>query len=50
MYGLTLIAEGAAASEENSVAQGDQTYDAGASVPMGTAVTVTFATMQVASQ
>ena len=50
MYGLNLIAEGAAASEENSVAQGDQTYDAGASVPMGTAVTVTFATMQVASQ
>lgn len=49
-YGLNLIAEGAAAAEELSFALGDQTYEPGTSVPLGTAVTVTFATMTVASQ
>ena len=50
MYGLNLIAEGAAAAEEVSYALDDQTYEPGTSVPLGTAVTVTFATMEVASQ
>ncbi|MCR5541565.1 MAG: PASTA domain-containing protein [Ruminococcus sp.] len=50
MYGLNLIAEGSAAAEEVSYALGDQTYEPGTSVPLGTAVTVTFATMEVASQ
>ena len=50
MYGLNLIAEGTAASEEGSYAAGDQSYEAGTSVPLGTAVTVTFSPNGVASQ
>ena len=50
MYGLNLIAEGAAAADEVCYAMDDQTYEAGTSVPLGTAVMVTFATMEVASQ
>ncbi|WP_295151761.1 penicillin-binding transpeptidase domain-containing protein [uncultured Ruminococcus sp.] len=50
MYGLNLIAEGAAAADEICYAMDDQTYEAGTSVPLGTAVMVTFATMEVASQ
>lgn len=49
-YGLNLIAEGAAAAEEVSYAMDDQTYEPGTSVPVGTAVKVTFATTIVASQ
>ncbi len=50
MYGLNLIAEGTAASEEGSYAAGDQSYEAGTSVPLGTAVTVTFSPNGIASQ
>ena len=50
MYGLNLIAEGSAAAEEVSYALDDQSYETGTSVPLGTAVTVTFAVMNVASQ
>lgn len=50
LYGLNLIAEGAAAAEAVSYAMDDQTYKPGTSVPLGTAVTVTFATSVVASQ
>ena len=50
MYGLNLIAEGTAAFEEGSYAAGDQSYEAGTSVPLGTAVTVTFSPNGIASQ
>ena len=49
-YGLNLTVEGSAAYEDGSVAQGDQNYSAGQSVPMGTAVSVTFGTTTVGSQ
>lgn len=49
-YGLNLTVEGSGADEETAVAQDDQTYAPGTSVPMGTAVTVTFATTTVGSQ
>ena len=50
MYGLNLIAEGSAAADEVSYAQDDQSYKTGTNVPLGTAVTVTFASTTVASQ
>lgn len=50
MYGLNLTAEGAGSEEENAVAQNDQSYAQGTSVPMGTSVTVTFSTTTVGSQ
>lgn len=50
MYGLNLTAEGSGYEEEGAVAQSDQSISAGQSVPMGTAVTVTFATTTVGSQ
>lgn len=49
-YGLNLTAEGSGYEEEGAVAQDDQSYGAGQSVPMGTAVSVTFATVRVGSQ
>lgn len=49
-YGLNLTAEGSGYEEEGAVAQDDQSYGAGQSVPMGTAVSVTFATVSVGSQ
>jgi stage V sporulation protein D (sporulation-specific penicillin-binding protein) len=49
-YGLNLTVEGSGADEEDAVAQADQSYAAGTTVPMGTAVTVTFATTKVGSQ
>lgn len=50
MYGLNLTVEGSGADEEGAVAQDDQNYAAGTSVPLGTAVSVTFATGTVGSQ
>lgn len=49
-YGLNLTAEGSGSDEEGALAQADQSYAPGTSVPMGTAVTVTFATATVGSQ
>lgn len=49
-YGLNLSASGSGADEEGAVAQGDQSYTPGTSVPMGTSVSVTFATTTVGSQ
>ena len=49
-YGLNLSAEGAGYEEEGAVAQEDQSIEAGKSVPMGTAVTVSFDTVKVGSQ
>lgn len=49
-YGLNLTVAGSGADEDGAVASQDQNYEAGASVPMGTAVTVTFATTEVGSQ
>ena len=50
MYGLNLTAEGSGYEEEGAVAQSDQSVGAGQSVPMGTAVSVTFAVTSVGSQ
>lgn len=50
MYGLNLTVEGSGAAEEGAVAQDDQNYAPGTSVPLGTAVSVTFATSTVGSQ
>ena len=49
-YGLNLTAQGSGASEEKAVAQGDQQAIAGRKVPIGTSITVTFASSTVASQ
>ncbi len=49
-YGLNLTAQGSGASEEGAVAQGDQQATAGRKVPVGTAVSVTFASSTVHSQ
>ena len=49
-FGLNLTADGAAVEEEGAVAQDDQSYAPGQSVPMGTAVSVTFDTGTVGSQ
>ncbi|MBR1422163.1 MAG: PASTA domain-containing protein [Ruminococcus sp.] len=49
-YGLNLTAEGAGYEEEGAVAQEDQSVEAGKSVPMGTAITVSFDTVKVGSQ
>lgn len=49
-YGLNLIAEGTGVQDENAPAQADQSYPAGTSVPMGTAVSVSFVSTTVASQ
>lgn len=49
-YGLNLTVEGSGADEEDAVAQENQSYTEGASVPMGTAITVTFASNEVGSQ
>ena len=49
-YGLNLTAQGSGASEEKAVAQGDQQAIAGRKVPVGTSITVTFASSTVASQ
>lgn len=49
-YGLNLSVDGAAADEDGAVASSDQSYAEGASVPVGTAVTVTFVESDVGSQ
>ena len=49
-YGLNLTVNGSGADETGAVAQSDQNYTPGTSVPMGTTVTVTFATSKVGSQ
>lgn len=49
-FGLNLTADGSAVEEEGAVAQSDQSYAPGQSVPMGTAVAVTFASGTVGSQ
>ncbi len=49
-YGLNLIAGGTGAEEEAATAQDDQSYSPGTSVPMGTAITVSFVTSVVVSQ
>ena len=49
-YGLNLTAQGSGAGEEGTVAQGDQQAIAGRKVPIGTAVSVTFASKTVQSQ
>ena len=49
-YGLNLTVTGSGADEVGAVAQGDQSYAPGTSVPMGTTVSVTFATAKVGSQ
>ncbi|MBR1864095.1 MAG: PASTA domain-containing protein [Ruminococcus sp.] len=49
-YGLNLVSEGLGMdTEEDAYALGDQSYAPGTSVPIGTAVTVTFNTATVAS-
>ena len=49
-HGLNLTAQGAGASEEGAVASGDQQVIAGRTVPVGTAISVTFASTTVISQ
>ncbi len=49
-YGLNLSPQGNALSEEGAVASGDQDYAQGASVPVGTAIKVTFEQSAVGSQ
>ncbi len=49
-YGLNLTAQGSGASEEGTVAQGDQQAIAGRRVPVGTAISVTFTSTTVQSQ
>lgn len=49
-YGLNLTPEGSAAYEDGALAKGDQNYAYGASVPVGTSVTVTFEQSAVGSQ
>lgn len=48
--GLNLSVEGSGADEDGAIASGDQNYAEGASVPVGTAVTVTFVESSVGSQ
>jgi stage V sporulation protein D (sporulation-specific penicillin-binding protein) len=49
-YGLNLTAQGAGASETGAIARGDQQATAGKSVPVGTSISVTFASSTVSSQ
>ena len=49
-YGLNLTAQGSGASEEGTIAQGDQQAIAGRKVPVGTAISVTFTSKTVQSQ
>ena len=49
-YGLNLTVKGSAADEEGAIASSDQSYAYGASVPVGTSVTVTFVQQTVGSQ
>lgn len=48
--GLNLSVEGSGADEDGAIASSDQNYAEGASVPEGTAVTVTFVESSVGSQ
>lgn len=48
--GLNLSVEGSGADEDGAIASNDQNYAEGASVPEGTAVTVTFVESSVGSQ
>lgn len=48
--GLNLSVEGSGADEDGAIASSDQNYAGGASVPEGTAVTVTFVESSVGSQ
>lgn len=49
-YGLNLTVEGSAADESDAIASTDQSYVYGATVPEGTAVSVTFVQQTVGSQ
>lgn len=49
-YGLNLTAQGSGASEEGTIAQADQQIAAGRTVPVGTAISVTFTSSTVHSQ